>query len=223
MGPKQSEPRGGQSELEERRQDIPKQSEPQANESGDSGKESEVLIDLQGTVTLEKEVTPIQLQLKGYFAKLLTAKKPSAKSTDKRRVKPNFYGEALTTDDVYQRLEKEEKEKEEKKKALMQRKDKRARNKAKATSSGVRVWRKRTQKKTKAAPKTPQVSDCDCSDMSEEDTGVCEQCGAVYADADDSEAVKKKWMGCDNCSRWYHYDCLGLTSIPTGYWSCDLC
>ena len=60
------------------------------------------------------------------------------------------------------------------------------------------------------------------SEASEEDnTGVCKECGAIYAD--DSEELKKKWKGCDNCPRWYRYVCIGLISIPTGFWSCDLC
>ena len=36
-------------------------------------------------------------------------------------------------------------------------------------------------------------------------------------------AAKDKWMGCDSCDRWFHYDCLGLHSIPDGFWSCDQC
>lgn len=76
--------------------------EPERSEAVDnSSKEPEVLLD--PTVTVEKETTPIRLQLRGYFAKLLTAKKKSSLPTDKRKVKPNFYGEVLTTDDVFER------------------------------------------------------------------------------------------------------------------------
>ena len=52
---------------------------------------------------------------------------------------------------------------------------------------------------------------------SDEDNGVCEECGRAYAD--DPEEEKMKWMGCDTCDRWYHYSCLSLSSIPTGFWS----
>lgn len=51
----------------------------------------------------------------------------------------------------------------------------------------------------KDVPKTPESC---YSDASEEDTGVCEECGGVYAD--DSKIVREKWMGCDNCHRWYY-------------------
>ena len=31
------------------------------------------------------------------------------------------------------------------------------------------------------------------------------------------------WIGCDTCVRWFHYHCVGLTSIPDGFWSCPYC
>ena len=81
--------------------------------------EDGVVINLKGTVTTEEGSTPIRLQLRGYFARFLASKrKGNAKATDKRKVKPIFYGEALTTDEVFERLEKEEKEKKEKKLVL---------------------------------------------------------------------------------------------------------
>ena len=80
--------------------------------------DSNVVINLQGTVTTDEGST-IHLQLCGYFARILAfQKKSDEKSMDKRKVKPSFYGEALTTDKLFERLEKEEKEKEEKKQAL---------------------------------------------------------------------------------------------------------
>lgn len=50
-----------------------------------------MVINLRGTV-VENEVTPICLELRGYFDKLLEAKTKKTKSTDKRKVKPSFYG-----------------------------------------------------------------------------------------------------------------------------------
>ena len=217
----------------EQRGDESSQSEEQttsdcSKESGDSVQETEVILDLQGTVTIEEKVTPVHLELRGYFAKVLAAKKKPDTKNDKRKIKPKFYGEALTTDEVFQKLEEAEAEKEQKRKALAQRKEmKTANSKTKTTSGKARVRKKVNQKKRKTplTPKrtpapTPPISNSDVS-LSKEDTGICEECGAIYAD--DSTEAKKKWMGCDNCPRWYHYDCIGLTSIPSGFWSCDLC
>ena len=92
--------------------------------------EDGVVINLKGTVTTEEGSTPIRLQLREYFARFLASKrKGNAKATDKRKVKPSFYGEVLTTDEVFERLEKEEKEKKEKKLVLaskQRKKEKRA-------------------------------------------------------------------------------------------------
>ena len=67
--------------------------------------DSNVVINLQGTVITEEGSTPIHLQLCGYFARILASKKKSdGKSMDKQKVKPSFYGEALTTDKVFERL-----------------------------------------------------------------------------------------------------------------------
>ena len=72
-------------------------------------------LDLTGTCTISSTITPIRLYLKGYFAQLLQRKKSKAVSTEKSRVKPRFYGEALTVDEVYERMAAEEHEKKGKK------------------------------------------------------------------------------------------------------------
>lgn len=84
--------------------------------------------------------------------------------------------------------------------------------KKKAGGKRVTVMKKAQKTKEDAVEK---------SNGSEDDTGVCEECGIIYED--DSREGKEKWIGCDNCPRWYHYDCVGLTSIPSGFWSCDFC
>ena len=56
-------------------------------------------------------VTPVRLHVVAYFSKHLEGKKPQV-TKDKRRVKPKFYGEALTKDDIFERIEEEEREKE---------------------------------------------------------------------------------------------------------------
>lgn len=75
-----------------------------------------------------------------------------------------------------------------------------------------------TSKSNRKSTHTVAIISCETSE--EEEDGICEECGIAYCD--DSEG-KEKWMGCDTCPRWYHYDCLGYTCIPTGTWSYDSC
>lgn len=62
----------------------------------------------------EKQLTPVRIYLRGYFARLLGKKKTERKKTARRKVKALYSGEALTADDIYERLEEEDKEKREK-------------------------------------------------------------------------------------------------------------
>ena len=114
--------------------------------SGD-GEDQEFEVRLDGECTVNNAVTPIRLYLKGYFTKVLQQNKQAkSRKVDKRRVKPRFYGEALTTDDVYERVlaeeaakkeeaEKKKKATEEKKRAAAKRKEEAAKRK-KAKKSG---------------------------------------------------------------------------------------
>lgn len=45
----------------------------------------------------------------------------------------------------------------------------------------------------------------------------------VKAVQDDDDGARKSWMGCDTCTRWFHYQCIGLKAIPAGFWSCQYC
>ena len=62
-----------------------------------------------------KKMTPVRIHLRGYFASLIGGKKEVAKKTGRKKVKPLYSGEALTTDDISQRLEDEEQKRKEKK------------------------------------------------------------------------------------------------------------
>ena len=74
--------------------------------------------------TINTVVTPIRLHLKGYFTHILQKNKEGRKrAVNKQKHKPQFYGEALTMDDFYEKVveaeqkkQEEEKKKEEKKK-----------------------------------------------------------------------------------------------------------
>lgn len=49
----------------------------------------------------------------------------------------------------------------------------------------------------------------------------CAKCSLVYTKNDES-----MWIGCDNCNRWYHLECVGLTEdeiFDDTEFSCDLC
>ena len=37
----------------------------------------------------------------------------------------------------------------------------------------------------------------------------CQKCGGRYL-----KKHSKKWVGCDYCWRWWHFNCLGLASLP---------
>ena len=88
---------------------------------------SEVVVHLTGECAVNNSVTPIRIHLRGYFTKLLQKNKQKrSQRVDQRKVKPHFYGEALTVDEVYERMVAEEEEKkreaESKKRAAEERK-----------------------------------------------------------------------------------------------------
>jgi len=71
-------------------------------------------------------MTPIRLHVVAYFSRhLQTQNKGHVK--DNRRVKPKYYGEALTRDEVMERMEEEEREKREKER---EKREKKAQKKA---------------------------------------------------------------------------------------------
>lgn len=61
--------------------------------------------------TIDDTVTPIRFHLRGYFSKLLQKNKQHwGCRADKRKTKTHFYGEALTLDEVYERVVQEKEE-----------------------------------------------------------------------------------------------------------------
>ena len=57
------------------------------------------------------ELTPMRPHLMQHFEQLLQ-KQNAQKTVKRRRIKPQYYGEALTSDKIYQRLQEDEKEKQ---------------------------------------------------------------------------------------------------------------
>lgn len=50
-------------------------------------------------------------------------------------------------------------------------------------------------------------------------TYFCSKCGEAYEDETDEV---QKWIACDLCDLWYHWDCVGVTTEPDTY-ICDAC
>ena len=55
---------------------------------------------------------------------------------------------------------------------------------------------------------------CIHSHLGDEENESCSVCGSRYGD--DSERMKKTWIGCDGiCGKWFHYKCVGFKRKPT--------
>ena len=137
--------------------------QPQPAETSSSHSEAEeqtaVTIELVGTYTVESTVTPVRLQLTGYFSQLIKKNKENTTKArpDKRKVKPRFYGEALTLDEVYERLREEEREKEEQKKQKEEAKKKKEAKKRGTKKTNKRSGTKVAMKKSGKSPKTSKA------------------------------------------------------------------
>ena len=57
----------------------------------------------------------MRMHVVAYFTKYLQKEKPH-QSKDKRRLKPSYYGQVLTRDEIIEKMEEEAKHKKEKKK-----------------------------------------------------------------------------------------------------------
>ena len=187
----------------------------------------EIVVNLTGKCQVNTFVTPIKLHLRGYFAKILHKNKETRKRTEnKQKIKPQFYGEALTTDDFFERVREEEKRKKEaEQKKQESRKarsaaSKRKQSKARRQSKGKYSPRKVSARSKRVVQETSPATETEDSEGTTDD-GVCEECGGCYKD--ESVRVRKTWIGCDNCERWFHYTCIGLSEIPPGHWSCQYC
>ena len=85
---------------------------------------------------------------------------------------------------MFQKLEEQEREKEKKRELALAAKRKKIIKKAKASSKRLRVSRKSISKSIEARDK---------ENSDEEDMGVCEECGAIYAD-DSPQQKKSGWV-----------------------------
>ena len=174
-------------------------------------------------------MTPVKLHVVAYmyFSRHLQGLRPPPRGP--KRVKAQFYGEAMTSDEVFQRVEEAEKAKA---KAI---EEKEERQRIRAEKAALQKEKKKSKKQKKGAVVQQEMSRrCDsgfdeeinneedemekqrcqekkivCSDSGDE----CEVCGGSYDD--DSEKRKKAWIGCDGCDRWFHFWCAGYKRKPS--------
>ena len=97
---------------------------------------------------------------------------------------------------------------------------KRKQSKARRQSKSKYSPRKVSARSKRVVQETSPATETEDSEGTTDD-GVCEECGGCYKD--ESVRVRKTWIGCDNCERWFHYTCIGLSEIPPGHWSCQYC
>ena len=83
------------------------QSQPESSQSTIAQAKATTTVDISCS-HCGSSMTPMRLHVVAYFAQQFEGKKPAGKPST-RRVRPQFYGEALTRDEVYTRLEEEEK------------------------------------------------------------------------------------------------------------------
>ena len=128
-------------------------------------------------------ISPVTHRVATYFTQFFVEKTSKARHQTGGRLRPKYYGEALTEDEAFDRLRKQKEEREAKKQS-----------------------RKRQGKGSKKVQGEPTTQ---CHKISDD---VCQGCGDSYED-DDADA-KQFWVGCDQCSRWYHYWCANLLQMP---------
>ena len=144
-------------------------------------------------------LTPVTIKVASYFGALFAEKNSSDKTRlgKRGRTQPRHYGEALTEEEVFERIKEEEAAK------------KRKKEEKKKTSKG------KGKKSTKKSGK----------EKGSEDENTCQGCGGHY-DSDDEE-IQQTWIGCDKrgCWRWYHFGCGGQLDMPDPKlkWFCPSC
>jgi len=150
--------------------------------------------------------TPVSIHIAQYFGNLfISQSNVTVHATKRGRTQPRHYGEALTEEEVLERIrEQEEKKKKEK-----------AAKKRSAKGTG-KTKRGRAQGRGRQARARHEET---------EDENTCQVCKGHYDD--DDEEAKEGWIGCDErgCWRWYHYWCVGHLDMPDPKlkWICPAC
>jgi hypothetical protein len=56
--------------------------------------------------------------------------------------------------------------------------------------------------------------------ISAEEQGNCATCKKAYAT---DKTKKQRWVACDGCDEWYHFECQNVKKKPKGTWLCKGC
>jgi len=56
-------------------------------------------------------------------------------------------------------------------------------------------------------------------DVFSDNNWTCSRCGSNTA----ASGTHRKWIQCDHCLAWIHFQCAALTRKPRGYYFCDQC
>ena len=146
--------------------------------------------------SLGRMETPLRAELRKCFIEAIKPTEEAKKPQRMQRINTIHYGEALTSDEVLERLKEEEMEKK-----------KHKGEKPRGRKKGTRKKKTRTQ----TTEDTLAVI---------EDENHCQICGAEF-----QEDEEETCLGCDVCWRWVHCYCAGLDVPPDEDtpWFCDHC
>ena len=146
--------------------------------------------------SLGRMETPLRAELRKCFIEAIKPTEEAKKPQRMQRINTIHYGEALTSDEVLERLKEEEMEKK-----------KHKGEKPRGRKKGTRKKKTRTQ----TTEDTQAVI---------EDENHCQICGAEF-----QEDEEETCLGCDGCWRWVHCYCAGLDVPPDEDtpWFCDHC
>ena len=156
--------------------------------------------------------TPVTIHIAQFFGNLFISQGTvTVSSGAKGRTKPSHYGEALTEEEVIERVRKQEEEKKE-------RAVKKGSTRRKARGKGQGRGRQARGRQTRGRQTGRKCGE-------DEDENICQVCRGNYDD--DDEEAQEGWIGCDErgCWRWYHYWCVGHLDMPDPKlrWICPAC
>ena len=190
-------------------------------------------------------MTPVRLHVVGYFSRHLQVKNPSQTQRSKKCVKPKFYGESLTADEVFVRIqeaetaklktleEKEQRKKERAEKARLKKLKTKQLKKSVAENLASdepvqcdhendveekeqeNMERQTEPEEVEELEEEAELGTVAHSENTDDSDDECEVCGISYKT--DSDKGRKGWIGCDGpgCNRWFHYWCVGYKRKPS--------
>ena len=198
-----------QSQQSQSQQSQSQQSQSQQSQSQRSQSPQPSALHLQ-----QQPPTPVSIHIAQFFGNLFISQGTVAVSgVPKGRTKPTHYGEALTEEEVVERIRQQEEEKKAKKDS----------SRRKARGRGQGTGRQARGSQARGRQERGRQTGGKCGE--DEDENICQVCGGNYDD--DDEEAQEGWIGCDErgCWRWYHYWCVGHLDMPDPKlrWICPAC